>query len=202
MMKVTSKDTGAFQVRFVYQVSIYQERQDAVFSGSHDFPLPALASCDIGRTSLRLDLSAIGETETRDLTKRTVFPKLCLHLASSSSSPRKAERKTQYLDRVRGNAMCHDNHASSRSPVRSCRDARMYLLGEHKQPLGSVTDSVTERLRMEQERMEVPQMWSYHRTQTDFTLLLAYTSKPETPLPTVLVPVSYSQGVHVIYFHK
>lgn len=78
----------------------------------------------------------------------------------------------------------------------------MYLLGEHKQPLGSVTDSVTERLRMEQERMEIPQIWSYHRTQTDFTLLLAYTSKPETPLPTVLVPVSYSQGVHVIYFHK
>lgn len=86
-MKVTSKDTGTFCV------SIYQERQDAVFSGSHDFPLPR--PCDIGRTSLRLDLSAIGETETRDLTKRTVFPKLSLHLASSSSSPRKAERKTQ-----------------------------------------------------------------------------------------------------------
>lgn len=65
-MKVTSKDTGTFCV------SIYQERQDAVFSGSHDFPPPR--PCDIGWTSLRLDLSAIGETETRDLTKRNCLP--------------------------------------------------------------------------------------------------------------------------------
>lgn len=33
MVKVTSKDTYRCLPGFVYQVSIYQERQDAVFSG-------------------------------------------------------------------------------------------------------------------------------------------------------------------------